>query len=65
MMPLEVEGDLFLGDLCVQTVGLVLSWLGIVCRFGRRRCRRRNLEGSLVGWGSQRRGGGGAVSETR
>ena len=59
MMPLEVEGDLFLGGLCAQTVGLVLSWFGIVCRFVRRRCRRRDLEGSWIGWWSQRRWGGG------
>ena len=58
MMPLEVEGDLFLGGLCAQTVGLVLSWF--VCGFlARRRCRRRDLEGSWIGWWSQRRGGGG------
>jgi hypothetical protein len=59
MVPLEVEGDLFLGGLCAQTVGLVLSWLGIICKFGRRRCRRRDLEGRWIGWFSQRRGGGG------
>ena len=58
MMPLEVEGDLFVGGLCAQTVGLVLSWF-VCCFLARRRCRRRDLEDSWIGCWSQRREGGG------
>jgi hypothetical protein len=57
MVPLEGGGDLVLGGLCAQTVGLVLSWFGC-CFLARRRCRRRDLEDSWIGWWSQRRWGG-------